>query len=117
MALRRSLALLPVALVAGCGSFPQTETAVADGALSADYPALLPMEELRAAAAPRPSADRTATLATAAPDRAPAAEVTGRAARLRARAARLRGGAVIDTDSKERLGKSVEIDDVDDDDV
>jgi hypothetical protein len=111
MAARRVMPLIAV-LIAGCTSPPQfgAETPpAADG-----YPALLPVETLRAAAAPRPATDGATTRVTASGARATtsaAASVEDRAARLKARAARLRGGEVLDATARKRLDAPVEIED------
>ncbi|WP_397543495.1 hypothetical protein [Roseovarius salis] len=108
MALCRIIPSLLAAALAGCGPFPEVDTAEQSDAPAASYPALMPVETLRAAAS-RPPAGDTRTRVAAAGEPAPAAGMNDRAARLRARAARLRGGAVLDKDDKKRLGKSVDI--------
>jgi hypothetical protein len=114
MAARRVMPLIAV-LIAGCTSHPRfgAETLpAADG-----YPALVPVETLRAAAAPQPAKDGATTRVAASGARAAtaatsdAASVEDRAARLRARAARLRGGEVLDASARKRLDAPVEIED------
>lgn len=109
MAMRPLLAVAAAAALAGCDAYPQLDATVSGEARRSPYPALMPVEDLRAAAAARPSSER---IAAAGPGAAasPAAEIDARAARLRARAAGLRG-EVIDAESKERLNQPVEIED------
>jgi len=99
-------ALASAFLVAGCESYPQLDAVVSDEAWASDYPALVPTEQLRAAAAPR--GPRATTLGAAA--QPPAAQIDARAARLRARAAGLRG-AVLDEADKSRLNTPVAAED------
>jgi len=88
--------------------------AVSPGALDPGYPALMPVDDLRMAAAARaPSPGATTLVADAGTGASPAPEIDARAARLKARAARLRGEAVIDAAARERLNRSVEIDEQD----
>jgi len=115
MTSRRPVAVLMAALAAGCGGFPQADTAADDAAMPGGYPALVPVEELRAAAAPRPWGTRATVMTAAARAPEPAAAIDARAARLKARAARLRGGSVIDPETKDRLDSEIGIEEEDDD--
>ncbi|MEQ9260946.1 MAG: hypothetical protein RIG84_17810 [Roseovarius sp.] len=99
------LALLLVPLVAACSAAPQLDRVVSPEALRADYPTLVPAEQLRVAAAVTSPARQQVT-----PETAPA--IDARASRLKARAAALRG-EVIDRESKDRLGSSITIDEED----
>ncbi|MCZ7676079.1 MAG: hypothetical protein M5U35_09685 [Roseovarius sp.] len=111
---RRLAVPLTALLVAGCASFPQVDAAVSADALEPGYPALMPVGDLRAAAAARaPSPGATTLLADAGAGGSPAPEIDARAARLKARAARLRDEAVIDAAARERLSETVEIDEQD----
>lgn len=113
MALRPILALAAAAGLTGCGSFPQLEATTEDTTSKSAYPALVPVEDLRAVAAARqPSAEATTLVAGATQATSPAPEIDARAARLKARAASLRG-EVIDTEAKERLEQPIEIEDED----
>lgn len=105
MIARRLTALAAVAYLAGCGVYPQLDGTVSDAAMKPEYPALVPVEDLRAAAARRAASDGATTLLAgpAAPD------IDARAARLRARAASLRG-EVVDDESKDRLNDTIELD-------
>jgi len=110
---RLPLALLLAALLAGCGNFPQFEAAVGDDRVKPGYLPLLPVEDLRAAAAPRPGrAGATLLTANAA---APSAVIEARAARLRARAAQLGTTPVIDESTRKRLDEEITIDEAPDD--
>lgn len=86
--------LVPLLLNA-CAQFPQVDASVSPEAEAADYPALLPLEDIATAQ----SADKA---------RAEAAQQTveARAARLRARAARLRG-PVVDRSTRARMQAGV----------
>ena len=107
-------ALCAALLAAGCTAFPQLDATVSEATLSADYPALLSVADLRAAAAPRAaSAGATTLMASANGPGAPTApEIDARAARLRARAAGLQGD-VIDAAAKDRLNEEITIDEED----
>ena len=85
-------------LMAGCARFPELDRTIEPQARQADYPALLPVDELAAISAAPAPAPGTA----AAPDPPDA-----RIARLKARAARLRGG-VIDEETRARMDAGVE---------
>lgn len=102
---RPPIALLLAALVAGCESFPQIDGTVHGVDTAGAYPALVPVEELRAAAA-RPAQ-------STAPSLDEAARFEARAARLRARAARLRGETVLDDSARDRLNNDRRIDTTD----
>jgi hypothetical protein len=71
------------ALLAGCAQFPVLDEAVPEHAEAADFPALIPIEQIMDGALVDATAGQTES------DR-----LTARAARLRARAARLRNTAV-----------------------
>ncbi len=111
MAMRPLLAIAAAAVLSGCGSYPQFDAAVSDEARRSAYPALVPVENLRATAAARAPSDRIATTATGpgAPA-SPTAEIDARAARLKARASGLRGDVIDDAD-KDRLNQKIEIED------
>ncbi len=100
---RLAFILAASAILGGCSTFPQLDAAISDEALSADYPTLVPTEELRVAAATGPIVPRE-------PVTAP--QIDTRAASLKARAASLRGD-VIDAASKERLEQEIKIDEED----
>lgn len=106
---RRITALAAAASLAGCGDFPQLDDTVSDAAMRSGYPALVPVEDLRAAAARRAPSEGAA-MEGASTDAAPA--VDARAARLRARAASLRG-EVVDAETKQRLTETIELDEDD----
>jgi len=74
------LGLLVLPVIAGCTPFPDIDAALSPGAEDAAYPALIPVERIRARAG-RP------TLTAGDGD-----TLTGRADALRSRAARLRAG-------------------------
>ena len=109
MTSRQSLCLTFAAalLVAGCGSHPHLDAVLSHEALASDYPALLPADDLRAAAAARAPREGATTLVASA--ESPAPEIDARAARLKARAAGLRGD-VIDAASRDRLNEDIELD-------
>lgn len=88
------LAMLVLPVLAGCSQFPDLDDAVSPGARDAAYPALIPVERIRARVP-------EARLAPEAED-----TMTARVSALRLRAARLRG-AVIDDPSRARLKAGV----------
>lgn len=96
-----AFALLPFA--AGCASYPAPVRDASPEVSAASYPALVPTDAIRAAAAEPPRA---------APAQDTAQPELARAARLKARAASLRGD-VIDAEDRERLGKDITIDEED----
>lgn len=90
---RLTTAFLALSL-AGCATFPELDATVSDDAKSADYPRLMPVSELTAAA---PEARITEQAASS---------LNGRVSALRARAARLRG-SVVDSATKRRMRAGV----------
>lgn len=76
---------LCASLMAGCSEFPALDNAVSASARHADYPGLLPLDQV--------AADSAGAEATQAAIKG----LAGRAAALRARAARLRGPVIDDT--------------------
>lgn len=83
------------AILAGCSQFPALEDSVSPAAKNAPFPALVPVEDIQARAAPE----------AITPETLPGVEA--RVARLKARASRLRG-SVLDRPSRERLAQPVE---------
>ena len=104
------IAMIATAFVAGCSTHPQLDTVISDEVWKADYPALLPAEDLHAAAAARMPREGATTLVASADT--PVPEIDARAARLKARAAGLRG-EVIDAASKDRLNEDIELEEED----
>lgn len=109
MPIRPVAVLCAAALAAGCAAFPQLDAAVSADALAQGYPALVPVDDLRVAAAARAPAPGATTLLAGGPDAtaSPAPGIDARAARLRARAAGLRGSEVIDAAAKARLDTDI----------
>lgn len=79
--------------LAACAEFPQVDAALAEGDPEADYPELLPFEQLLAGEEPQLSETDDAAL-------------LARAAELRNRANGLRG-PVIDRDTRDRMDDGV----------
>lgn len=115
MPIRLIAVLCASALAAGCASFPQLDASVSADALAPGYPALVPVDGLRVAAAARAPAPGATTLLAGDPatTASPAPEIDARAARLRARAAGLRRTEVIDAAAQERLDTEIRIDEGD----
>jgi hypothetical protein len=96
MTYRAHIALLVTAGLAACTQFPDLDRTISPEVASADYPALVPLEPLLAAAiVGRVDADQTQ------------AELEARVARLRARATRLRG-SVLTGREKQRLAEGLQ---------
>ncbi|WP_343079682.1 hypothetical protein [Ostreiculturibacter nitratireducens] len=90
------LASALVAVLSGCAQFPEVEAAMSPEAARADYPALMPIDDVLA---------RAAEDGIAGPDLE--ASLQERAARLRARAAALRA-PVVDAETGARLRSGIE---------
>ena len=97
MKLRPFALLLASAALAACAQFPELEDAGSKEAWDADFPELLPVEDLRATA-PDPIIEEDT-----------GSGLESRADRLRARAARLKG-SVVDPATKTRLKKDITLD-------
>lgn len=98
----RSIGMVAVvALLSACSSFPDLRARVSPEALNADFPKLLPAEDLRAQVATGPIEPREPIVAQ---------QIDSRANALRARAASLKGD-VIDAESRDRLDQTIEIED------
>jgi hypothetical protein len=96
MTYRAHIALLVTAGLAACTQFPDLDRTISPEVASADYPALVPLEPLLAAAiVGRVDARQTQ------------AELEARVARLRARATRLRG-SVLTGREKQRLAEGLQ---------
>lgn len=96
MTYRAHIALLVTAGLAACTQFPDLDRTISPEVASADYPALVPLEPLLAAAiVGRVDAGQTQ------------AELEARVARLRARATRLRG-SVLTGREKQRLAEGLQ---------
>ncbi|MGK7752022.1 MULTISPECIES: hypothetical protein [unclassified Roseovarius] len=95
--IRRLPALALAFALSACTQFPELDGATSRETRNAPYPALLPVEDLRARVAEPRVTDRTAP------------SLEARVAALRARAARLRG-SVIDGASRARLDRKITID-------
>ncbi|MEM6587095.1 MAG: hypothetical protein AAF641_01505 [Pseudomonadota bacterium] len=94
--------------LSACATFPEVDARTAPEVQSASYPALLPVDDLRAEASTGPLEQRDLPLvATLEED---AEQIDNRASSLRARAASLRGD-VIDEADRERLDQEITIDD------
>jgi hypothetical protein len=101
---RSGAALAMAALLGACSTFPTLDAQISPEAQSADFPALLPAEELRAQVATGPIEPREQPIV------AQAEQIDNRANALRARAASLRGD-VIDEEDRDRLDTKIEIED------
>ncbi len=102
----RAIAVLSIAASLGaCTAFPQLDASISADAKNADFPALLPAEDLRAQVATGPIEPREQ------PILAQAEQIDNRANALRARAASLKQGDVIDEESRDRLDQTIEIED------
>lgn len=85
---------LTAALLAGCSDFPQLDDVISSSARSADYPALLPIDQLLGGANDTQITD------------ANLANLKGRVAGLQARAARLRR-PVIDARTRAKMRAAI----------
>lgn len=94
MPLRPALAAIIAACLAGCAQFPELDAAISPGAKNADYPDLVPIEQLKAQV-PEVKTDSD-TLD----------EIDARVESLRTRAQRLRG-TVIDSPTRARMQTGV----------
>ncbi|MEO0750811.1 MAG: hypothetical protein AAFY25_03330 [Pseudomonadota bacterium] len=92
------------ACLAACSTFPELDGQISPAVQSADYPALLPAEDLRAQVSTGPLEPRET------PIFAQAEQIDNRADALRARAASLRGD-VIEEEDRDRLDQDITIDD------
>ena len=92
--LRFAYPLCLMALCTACAQFPELDSALTDGAETAPYPDLLPVEELNARVGEPRIAPETAS------------GIEARVAALRARAARLHG-TVIDSSTRARMTAGV----------
>jgi len=94
--MRRTIASFAIAaiLLAGCSDFPELDAAITPAARKADYPTLVPIDQLLASAQVVQITDETAT------------NLQGRISRLKSRAARLRG-PVIDSTTRARLRAAI----------
>lgn len=103
----RNLAILAtIAGLCACSSFPDLDDQVSPDVQNASFPALLPVEDLRARVATGPIEPREQPII------AQAEQIDNRANALRARAAGLRGD-VIDEADRERLDQDITIEDED----
>ncbi|MBU2980912.1 hypothetical protein KO498_03705 [Lentibacter algarum] len=94
MRLPLSGSLLLIASLTACATFPELDATLSDEAKAADFPTLMPINELSAATpAPRITEQSTAAL-------------SGRVSALQARAARLRR-SVVDAGTKQRMRTGV----------
>ncbi len=80
--------------LSGCATFPELDATLSEEAKEADYPRLMPIGELTAAAPAARITEQTAS------------RLNGRVSALRARAARLRG-SVVDSATKRRMQAGV----------
>ncbi|QYX58143.1 hypothetical protein K1T73_07205 [Roseovarius sp. SCSIO 43702] len=96
--MRLSRPLLPALALslAACTQFPEVDASISDTARAADYPALVPLDTLKARM-DAPSLDP-----------ASARDLDTRAARLKARAAALQRRSVIDPATRERMRRGVQ---------
>ncbi|WP_456386903.1 hypothetical protein [Profundibacter sp.] len=85
---------LAATLLAGCSDFPELDAAITSAARNADYPNLLPIDQLIADAQQVQISPETVT------------NLEGRISHLNARAARLRG-PVIDGASRARMRAAI----------
>lgn len=88
----------------GCTTFPELDAQISPEVQSANYPALLPAEDLRAQVSTGPLEPREQPLV------AQAERIDNRADSLRARAASLRG-EVIEEEDRDRLDQDITIED------
>lgn len=82
-------------LVSACARFPELDATVNTSAENADFPALIPIDDILA----QPNN-------AAASGENPSADIAARVARLRARAARLRG-SIVDPATRTRMQSGV----------
>ena len=81
-------------LLAGCSDFPELDAAITPTARNAEYPSLMPIDQLVADAQDVQITEQTVTT------------LKGRAGSLRARAARLRG-PIIDSATRARMRAAI----------
>ena len=93
------LVALPLVLLAGCTDPPDLDSSVDPALEAADYPALVPVDQLLGQSAPDPDAD------TQTADR-----LNARAAGLQSRARQLQRSDAIDADTRRRLNSDIETD-------
>lgn len=86
--------VLTAALLAGCNDFPQLDDAISTTARNADYPTLLPIDQVISGANDVQITEKTVSA------------LMGRIAALRGRAARLRR-PVIDTRTRARMRAAI----------
>ncbi len=91
--MRLSITLVFALAVSGCADFPALDAAVSARALAADYPRILPIDDLLAKV---PAAGQDYGIGS----------LAARAANLRVRALRLRG-PVIDTSTRARMAAAL----------
>lgn len=96
----RLIVLIAMTGLAACADVPQLDDRIGEAARAADYPTLLPLDPLLAAAAANETAGQITPASVAAFD--------SRIATLRARAARIRG-PVIDGATRRRMQRGVAI--------
>lgn len=101
----RALAIVAATAALGaCTAFPDVGGQVSADVQNADFPTLLPVQDLRADVATGPLEPRQQPIAVQ------AEQIDNRANSLRARAASLRGD-VIDEEDRERLDQDITIED------